>query len=138
MTLLRRFKRVVSAHVEDFLVGLQEPTPLLDAFSFDTTVGYATPASDLPPVEDRRSSASAFPQEALKYYANLELPAGANSADIRRAYRRLIRRYHPDQFSQPAQREAAEAVVRQLNAAYAYFQANPPQPSHWLKESRHG
>ncbi|MCC7380195.1 MAG: DnaJ domain-containing protein [Deltaproteobacteria bacterium] len=31
-----------------------------------------------------------------RYYANLELPFGAGAAEVRAAYRRLMRRYHPD------------------------------------------
>jgi DnaJ-domain-containing protein 1 len=49
---------------------------------------------------DAESAAAApdgdVPVEISRYYANLELHVGANAAEVRAAYRRLIRRYHPD------------------------------------------
>jgi DnaJ-class molecular chaperone len=57
------------------------------------------------------------------YYAALELPAGASFEDIKRAYKTLMKKYHPDRFhNEPQKKQFAEAVTQKLNEAYAYFE----------------
>jgi curved DNA-binding protein CbpA len=48
------------------------------------------------------------------YYAMLGLPASATLAEVKRAYRRLARLYHPDLNSQPK-----DDRIKQLNEAYS-------------------
>jgi curved DNA-binding protein CbpA len=55
------------------------------------------------------------------YYGCLGVPAAATEAEIRQAYRRLARRYHPDLH--PGQ-PALEARLAEVNAAYAVL-SNP-------------
>ncbi|HZU04061.1 MAG TPA: DnaJ domain-containing protein [Ktedonobacteraceae bacterium] len=47
------------------------------------------------------------------YYAMLGLPASATLTEIKRAYRRLARLYHPDLNGQPR-----DDRIKQLNEAY--------------------
>lgn len=57
------------------------------------------------------------------YYANLELKSGAGFAEIKSAYKELIKKYHPDKFNQDeGQRKIAEEITRKLNEAYIYFE----------------
>ena len=51
----------------------------------------------------------------MDLYAVLGLEPGASSADIKRAYRRLARRYHPG--INPGDR-AAEALFQRITEAY--------------------
>ncbi|MBX9258562.1 J domain-containing protein [Desmonostoc muscorum CCALA 125] len=51
------------------------------------------------------------------YYSLLELHPSASVIDIRRAYRQLSKRYHPDTTDLPA--AVATAKFQQLNEAYA-------------------
>jgi curved DNA-binding protein CbpA len=48
------------------------------------------------------------------YYAVLEVSPDASPAQIKRSYRRLARKYHPDVSGQ-----AQDAHIKQLNEAYA-------------------
>lgn len=50
------------------------------------------------------------------YYALLEVPPTATSAEIRRAYRRLARKYHPDLNKQAPDNDQR---IKHLNEAYA-------------------
>ena len=53
------------------------------------------------------------------YYANLELPYGANLEEVKAAWKRLMKQYHPDRHAQdPAKREVANALCAQLTHAY--------------------
>lgn len=50
------------------------------------------------------------------YYAMLEVPPTATTAEIRRAYRRLARKYHPDLNQQLPDNDRR---IKRLNEAYA-------------------
>lgn len=58
-----------------------------------------------------------------QYRANLEVDADASLKTIRRSYKTLIRKYHPDLFhSEPEKRKVALEITTQLNEAMAYFE----------------
>ncbi len=59
---------------------------------------------------------------STSYYARLELHPSASPIEIRRAYRELSKRYHPDTTELPT--ETATAKFQQLNEAYATL-SNP-------------
>ncbi|MSP12423.1 MAG: tetratricopeptide repeat protein [Chloroflexi bacterium] len=53
------------------------------------------------------------------YYELLNLDVSASAAEIKTAWRRQLKLYHPDRFvQQPEQREVAERYTKQLNEAY--------------------
>lgn len=56
------------------------------------------------------------------HYEVLGVPEDASTEQIRRAYRALVRRYHPDHLAasaaNPASRAEAERHIRELNAAW--------------------
>ncbi len=54
------------------------------------------------------------------HYETLGIPESAKPEQIKRSYKRLVRKFHPDLF--PAESEAqveAEGRLREVNAAYA-------------------
>ena len=71
--------------------------------------------------EPRRRSSSArdpYPKEVREAYAALELTPGADKAEVRRAYRDMMRRYHPDKHQADPDKErlANEITVRLKDA----------------------
>jgi curved DNA-binding protein CbpA len=58
--------------------------------------------------------------KALKEcYQRLELPNQANAAEIRQAYKRLVKKWHPDKFESDSPIKAyAEERIKLINAAY--------------------
>lgn len=57
--------------------------------------------------------------ELAKYYANLEVPDGSDLETVRRAWKQLVRKYHPDLHSgNPEKQEIANKLVQELNHAY--------------------
>lgn len=57
--------------------------------------------------------------ELAKYYANLEVPYGSDLETVRRAWKQLLQKYHPDIHSgNPEKQEIANKLVQELNHAY--------------------
>ncbi|MCY4614370.1 MAG: DnaJ domain-containing protein [Nitrospira sp.] len=57
------------------------------------------------------------------YYAILEVTPQASNKEIKRAYRRKVKKYHPDLNKQ---NNHAERIVREINAAYEIL-SNPEE-----------
>ena len=54
-----------------------------------------------------------------KHYIVLELPYGADLPDVRAAYKRLMKKYHPDKFQDIERRAVATELVKKINEAYS-------------------
>ena len=53
------------------------------------------------------------------YYANLELPYGSDMEAVTKAYRRLMRKYHPDNYADdPEKEKMATRLSQELSVAY--------------------
>lgn len=59
-----------------------------------------------------------------RWYRTLELSPGASYEEVRRSYRRLVAKYHPDRYaSDPAKYEAATEVARKITEAHEGLKA---------------
>ncbi|MCS6821073.1 MAG: DnaJ domain-containing protein [Microscillaceae bacterium] len=57
------------------------------------------------------------------YYDVLEVRQGATFDEIKEAYRKAMKKYHPDRFHGDAEKQkAAEQLSKEINEAYAYFE----------------
>jgi DnaJ-domain-containing protein 1 len=57
-------------------------------------------------------------------YATLEVSFAAPLREVRKSYKRLLHKYHPDRFSLEAEKQAlATEVTQRLNAAFARIEA---------------
>lgn len=57
--------------------------------------------------------------ELARWYANLEIPYGSDLKTAHKAWRQLLRKYHPDLHSSDARkREIATELTQGLNHAY--------------------
>ena len=102
--LLRTFRRAPRGSAEHF--GETPPTP--------------EAASSARPAERRESD---LEREEFRHAAALQLEPGANFADVKRAYRRLVNAWRPDKAAKEdlASRRIAEEKMRDIEAAYSYF-----------------
>ncbi len=120
-SLFRRLGRLVRAS----LLSSDLPTPQ-GPDAFDTSSqNYADwqPKTGQPNASGPRNPPPPPPSPEAGYYAALELPAGASFEEIKRAYKTLMKKYHPDRFhNEPQKKQFAEAVTQKLNEAYAYFE----------------
>jgi NADPH:quinone reductase-like Zn-dependent oxidoreductase len=54
-----------------------------------------------------------------EYYANLEVPYGADMERVKQSYRRLMRSYHPDRYANDSDmEELATELSQELTQAY--------------------
>ena len=61
-------------------------------------------------------------------YKTLGLSANATEAEIKQAYRKLARQWHPDQFQNPSEKQKAEAEIKRINIAYSQLKDPSFQP----------
>ncbi len=60
-----------------------------------------------------------------QYYANLEIPQGSDLNTARRAWKRMMKRYHPDLHSgDPERVKLANELSAKLTEAYRALEAN--------------
>jgi len=81
--------------------------------------------------EQHRSKPQFVDQALRKDYATLEVAFAAPFADVRKSYKRLLHKYHPDRFSGDAEKQAlANEVTQRLNEAFARIeQRNKSRPA---------
>ncbi len=58
-------------------------------------------------------------------YEILGIREGASQDEIKRAYRELAKKYHPDQYGNNPLKNLAEEKMREINEAYDYLTKNP-------------
>ncbi|MFA7567033.1 MAG: J domain-containing protein [Alkalispirochaeta sp.] len=72
-----------------------------------------------PPVVSRPEKEARLPREIRQSLFDLELNENATKEEIRDAYRRLLREYHPDRFHNDNGRShTASEVTQRLSLAY--------------------
>jgi DnaJ-domain-containing protein 1 len=59
-----------------------------------------------------------YPPDVLAAYNRLDLMPGTSIIEVDRKRRELVKRYHPDRFSEPGKRARAERITAEINAAH--------------------
>ena len=60
-----------------------------------------------------------YEEKITKYYANLEIPNGSNFETVKKAYRTLLKKYHPDFFHHDKEKQkTATLLTQKLTEAY--------------------
>ena len=105
MSLFKRVKNIVKSNLH----ASQEPeiniSDTFDDFYYD--------------------DADEMPKDNLeqKYYNVLELPYGSGFVEIKRAYKKLLKKYHPDFYQDnPKKQQIAKEVTKKINEAYNFFE----------------
>ena len=79
---------------------------------------FSRPADSPPP------RAAAVDPQLARYYANLEVPYGSDLEKVRRAWKRLLKKYHPDRHHRdPEKRRVANQLTAELTRAYRELEA---------------
>lgn len=81
-----------------------------DGRTQDETSGWRSAATTFAPVR--------YPPNVLAAYNRLGLAPGASMDEVDRKRREMVKRFHPDRFSDPEKRVRAERVTAEINAAH--------------------
>jgi len=70
--------------------------------------------------QERQARAEGVGEALREDYATLEVAFAAPLSEVRKSYKRLLHKYHPDRFSREAEKQAlATEVTQRLNEAFA-------------------
>jgi curved DNA-binding protein CbpA len=59
-------------------------------------------------------------------YEILGLKPGASQGQVKQAYRKLVKIWHPDRFADPQQKQQAEEKIKEINVAYNKLKSEQP------------
>jgi DnaJ family protein B protein 6 len=68
-------------------------------------------------------------------YATLGVARDAGASDIKKAYRKLALRYHPDK--NPDDKESAEVLFKEVSEAYVHLPRSPRHPTPRIQRTKH-
>ena len=119
-SLLRRVRRVVTSHMRGFM---DSPLPYRGGQQEEEVLFSTDESPDDPCVSSSDSPDPVMDQKEAEYRANLEVGPHASMSEIRVAYKRLMKVYHPDLHAMDvSKREVAEPITQRLNEAMNYFE----------------
>ena len=107
---------------------MQEAIAELDAYLESGTFTAEKPREHDWSWQSSRGESSSGPEsvdQSLRAdYATLEVPFAAPLSEVRRSYKRLLHKYHPDRFSDDTEKQAlANEVTQRLNQAFDRIEA---------------
>jgi DnaJ-domain-containing protein 1 len=81
---------------------------------------YLRTGRDAPRASGPGARARPRPDESLRQdFANLEVPFGAGMEEVKRSYKSLVLRYHPDRFSaDPEKQRIALEIMKKVNQSF--------------------
>lgn len=71
-------------------------------------------------------------------YEVLEIKEGASKEEIKKAYKDMVKKYHPDQYGNNPLRDLAEEKLREVNEAYDNLMKNSSDIPHYTENSYDG
>lgn len=78
--------------------------------------GYNRPRSS---AQSRPVKDIPVPESYKQDFINLEVPPAASLEEVRRSYKKLLRKYHPDRHADnPQKQQMATKITQKLNASY--------------------
>jgi DnaJ-domain-containing protein 1 len=86
---------------------------------------YLRTGRDAPRSAGARPRSRRAPDESLRAdYANLEVPFGADMEEVKRSYKSLVLRYHPDRFAaDPEKQKVALEITKKINQSFERIRA---------------
>lgn len=132
-TLFERLKNIVRANVNDYLHHsdfFKDEAQSTDSYENyeqepEEQSNYHSNTYQQKQHYQRPRSAKSTQSKEKEYMGWLELPLGRKPTfqEIKKAYRKQIKLYHPDLYKDLEKKKAAEDISEKLNEAYNFFKA---------------
>jgi DnaJ-domain-containing protein 1 len=107
--MMKRLVDIARANLNDF-IGKREEEKVTD-FQDETTFDFDT--------EEEVRATGKTPDPFAQYYANLEIPPGSDREAVKFAWKKLLKKYHPDLHdADPEKRKVAGELTRRLTESY--------------------
>jgi len=118
VSIVNRLYKVLRARLEaDDSLG-EKFADVRRRFSAKEAYDYTDSESAAESEASSNSSTNQDP-ELAKYYANLEIPYGSDLETVKKAWKKLLQKYHPDLHSDdPQRKQIAHELTQGLNQAY--------------------
>lgn len=68
-------------------------------------------------------------------YEVLEIKEGASKEEIKRAYKEMVKKYHPDQYGNNPLRDLAEEKLREVNEAHDFLMKKSSDTPHYTENN---
>ncbi|EAY17025.1 DnaJ domain containing protein [Trichomonas vaginalis G3] len=124
-SILSENQNLPSAFVERGMIMLKLDDPDAAAYDFRQCLtidpGNQDAMKGMKQAEELKTKA-----QRIDLYRLLGVPKTATDEEIKTAFRKLVRKWHPDQFSDKQKKEEAEKMMAAINAAYEVL-INPQQ-----------
>jgi DnaJ-domain-containing protein 1 len=121
--LFDRLKNIIKANMGDYIDKDfdEQQAKNIDA-EYERLFGKKDPRNDHSDEFDYASNPFVDAKER-NFYQVLGLPLNANFEQIREAYKKQIKIYHPDRWANksPQEQQQASQKAQQINLAYTYF-----------------
>lgn len=122
--ILEKLNKIIDQNPDSNDMLLERADILLEQGDFDAALfDYSTVQRRNP--GDRRASEGINKAQDLKkkslyvdHYKILGLEKGASISEIKTAYRKLVRQWHPDRFGDKEKKKEAETMMKKINTAY--------------------
>lgn len=114
MSVFSRMARILRANLAS-----GKENDLLDDENFKNIFSQNARSRNKSSKENSANFESKKDAEIARYYANLEVPYGSDLETVHKAWKNLLRKYHPDLHSDdPEKVRVANELVQGLNRAY--------------------
>lgn len=113
MSLFKRIKNIIRSNInyQSNVDSICENNEDINVNDYDDT--YYNDVKDIP--DDNKKE--------KEYYSILELEYGSGFEEIKKAYKKMLKKYHPDMYhNKPEKLKAAQKVTEKINEAYTYFE----------------
>jgi len=112
MSFLSRLKKIIKSNI-------YTTTENTDLPNYDTAEKQENSQAE----NNKKEFATNSVMPDAEYYAILEIPDGSDFETIKNAYRRLLKKYHPDLYHNDSKKyRTAEKLIEKINEAYSYFE----------------
>ncbi len=106
MEILNRVYHIIRSNIK---FGPDETYDTVNDFELDNTAYEKHNSSTLENAND----------DLAQYYANLEIPNGSDLQEVKKAWKRMLKKYHPDLHSRDTKKQqTATRLTQGLTTAY--------------------